>query len=558
MNATTIAATHYNSIVKILLIDSAAEKKKPGSGYLGRGSGFFVTDDGLIFTNRHVVKYGLGLKHTTDYDRESREFYSEHSIYAPENLEESHYSINHIGHASIIVQVFTNRNGSTSDLFTAKVIAIDTGNYDGAILRIVSGINGARFPQKFNPVQIANSDSTYQGEDLCLYGFPAQYDGAVDVMLRDQSTLTFGKHSGFDYVVNSDYGFIKTDAAINSGNSGGPVFNKDNKVIGISTAASNKTNMGFIAGINGMYYIVHKDEAIAAKLALQNIQPPGNKNVRQSGIVANPTLNVPSAETIKKYNVDQKNLRNFKGGFWYLRGFVGLTTNDHFVMDPYTGDGEIVVNSGTQLNVKAGSSLQAEIGKVFSLWRIDPVNKLSLDWTILSYGRYAYDWTNADIFYVPSGTQFTYSSTYLHRWSTKLGIMYSHMFSKRFAVDLYYKAAPTTMVEEEEAIRQTLTYKDPTAPDSSRYAESSVYYDGSLGIIHGFGLNVRYKQLMVGLEYNTGVQGFDFYDVLFVQSYDNYVSHAYGGTTGKHYLRNFHLTFGVYFGGKKRWKHLGD
>jgi S1-C subfamily serine protease len=315
LDAAAIAYNSYNSIVKILLVDSAAEKKSPGSGYLGRGSGFFVTDDGLIFTNRHVVKHALGLISYTDYDKENKEFYDKTEVYKPSDLNNQHYKINYISKASIIVQVFTNRNGSSSELYVAKIVAIDSTNYDGAILQIVSELNGNKVQTKFNPLQIANSDSTFQGEDICLYGFPAQYDGSIDLMLKDQSTLTFGKHSGYDYVFNSDYGFIKTDAAINSGNSGGPVFNKEGKVIGMSTAANNKTNTGFIAGINGMYYIAQKDTSIGKRLEKLGLRWPPNKNVNKSGIVANPKVVIPSEATLKKIDIENKNIRRFKGGF---------------------------------------------------------------------------------------------------------------------------------------------------------------------------------------------------------------------------------------------------
>ena len=70
INSQEIAKKHFNSIVKILLIDSVAEKKEWGSGYIGRGSGFIINEEGLIFTNRHVAEYALGFTNYTYYDRE--------------------------------------------------------------------------------------------------------------------------------------------------------------------------------------------------------------------------------------------------------------------------------------------------------------------------------------------------------------------------------------------------------------------------------------------------------------------------------------------------------
>ncbi len=76
MDATLIASNYYNSIVKILLIDSIAEEQKPGSGYLGRGSGFIVTEEGVIFTNRHVIDFCSGIVKYSYYNIADRKIYS--------------------------------------------------------------------------------------------------------------------------------------------------------------------------------------------------------------------------------------------------------------------------------------------------------------------------------------------------------------------------------------------------------------------------------------------------------------------------------------------------
>ena len=51
-----IAAKYYQGVVKVVLFDPELEKIEAGKGYLSRGSGFIVTEDGYLFTNKQALE----------------------------------------------------------------------------------------------------------------------------------------------------------------------------------------------------------------------------------------------------------------------------------------------------------------------------------------------------------------------------------------------------------------------------------------------------------------------------------------------------------------------
>ena len=152
------------------------------------GSGFIIDKKGIVVTNNHVIQ----------------------------------------GAEDIIVSV----NGSTE--YEAKVIGTDP-YMDLAVLKIDSD-------EKFTPVSFGNSDKARIGDWVIAIGNPFGFGGTVTSGIISSRNRDIGLTRYDD--------FIQTDASINQGNSGGPLFNLDGKVIGINTAiiapgASGSIGIGF-------------------------------------------------------------------------------------------------------------------------------------------------------------------------------------------------------------------------------------------------------------------------------------------------------------------------
>ncbi|MEI6531355.1 MAG: trypsin-like peptidase domain-containing protein, partial [Chlamydiota bacterium] len=127
----------------------------------------------------------------------------------------------------------------------------------------------------FNVLPLGNSDTVVLGEKLVILGFPSQYANSnLSMDLRDTLTLSQGADSGWDYIFDPDWGMIKTDAAIHEGNSCGPVFGTDNKVIGIATALGVQTDIGLIGPINIMYLLAKQDTGVFDGLTKRGLTKP--------------------------------------------------------------------------------------------------------------------------------------------------------------------------------------------------------------------------------------------------------------------------------------------
>lgn len=163
---------------------------------IGRGTGFIVSEDGYLITNRHVVE---------DEDAE---------------------------YTAIL------NSGGT---FKARVIARDP-IHDIAIVKIEG--------EHFSVAPLGNSDALKVGQTVIAIGNAlGQFSNTVSVGIISgiERTLTAEGHGG-----QSEFQHIlQTDAAINPGNSGGPLLDLEGKVIAINTAmVSGAENIGFAVPIN--------------------------------------------------------------------------------------------------------------------------------------------------------------------------------------------------------------------------------------------------------------------------------------------------------------------
>ena len=162
------------------------------------GTGFIITSDGYIMTNYHVI----------------------------EPAYENNYKI---------TVLF--KDGTS---YEASVAGFEEDS-DVAVLKIDAN--------DLSPVSIGNSDNIAVGDSVFAIGHPL---GELDF------SMTSGRVSALDRSITADrnsapINMFQFDAAINSGNSGGPVFNESGEVIGIATAkvgSSGVEGLGFAIPIN--------------------------------------------------------------------------------------------------------------------------------------------------------------------------------------------------------------------------------------------------------------------------------------------------------------------
>ena len=201
MTDAEVYAANVNSVVSINVTGTS------GTNFFGQpvqtasaGSGFVLTKDGFIVTNYHVVKNAETVKVT---------------LY----------------------------NG---DEYEAKYVGGDE-DYDIAVIKVEAS--------ELQPVILGDSAGLNVGDHVLAIGNPL-------------GELTFsmsgGMVSSVDRAINvkgTPFNMIQTDASINSGNSGGPLFNSYGEVVGIVSAKYSSSGGG--ASVEGLGFAIPMNDVVA-------------------------------------------------------------------------------------------------------------------------------------------------------------------------------------------------------------------------------------------------------------------------------------------------------
>ena len=163
------------------------------------GSGFIIDKKGIVVTNNHVIQ----------------------------------------GAEDIVVRVEGDKD------YKAKVLGADPG-MDLAVLQIET-------KDILKPVQFGNSDKARIGDWVIAIGNPFGLGGTVTAGIISARNRSIGLSRYED--------FIQTDASINQGNSGGPLFNMNGEVVGINTAIlgqSGSIGIGFSIPSNSAQRVINQ------------------------------------------------------------------------------------------------------------------------------------------------------------------------------------------------------------------------------------------------------------------------------------------------------------
>lgn len=179
------------------------------------GTGFLVEADGYVLTNNHVIDGAEKVEVTVNGD----------------------------------------------DVYKAKVVGHDAAT-DLALLKIEGS-------KAFPFLKLGDSEKLRLGEWVMAIGDPLQFEKTVTVGVVSGK----GRTPGLSRATQSFENLIQTDAAINFGNSGGPLVNVAGEVVGINTAISRMAqNIGFAVPVNtakALYEQLKKGKVVRGYLGVR-------------------------------------------------------------------------------------------------------------------------------------------------------------------------------------------------------------------------------------------------------------------------------------------------
>ncbi len=289
----------------ILTVQEIAEQSKPGIVAVtakkalgqGVGTGFILRADGYIATNYHVVQNAQSVQ-VTLYD---------------------------------------------GTVYDAQVI-----NYSEPDDLAVLKINAKKLPV----LKIGNSDQVLVGDSVVIVGHPAGLEygwsttnGIISAINREV------KIKNSDGTLNKKMTLLQTNANVNSGNSGGPMFNELGEVIGIISMklADGYEGMGFAIPINGAMEIM---DAIVEKGSADNVDSSISKG--------RPLLGVSGVDVMQGYTL-----------FLHEEGTYSVYTTGS---EPENVEGErfVIERSGFFIgNTQEGSDAQGKLQKGDIIFAID-------------------------------------------------------------------------------------------------------------------------------------------------------------------------------------------
>ena len=179
------------------------ERRAPARGGEARGSGFLVSADGFVVTNNHVVRGAEKVSVTLD----------------------------------------------DGTVLPARIVGTDPRT-DLAVLKVEAG-------RKLPFIALGDSDQVEPGQWVVAMGNPFGLGGTVTAGIVSARGRDIGE-GPYD-------NFIQIDAPINQGNSGGPLFTQDGRVVGVNTAilspSGGSIGIGFAIPSNIVRDVVRQIEA---------------------------------------------------------------------------------------------------------------------------------------------------------------------------------------------------------------------------------------------------------------------------------------------------------